>query len=68
MKYTLDSRREKSPAAALHREHRHDWLANDAKHSAAYLEAALEAGEPDDLKQALRDIAEAWAVNGGTKR
>jgi probable addiction module antidote protein len=37
----------------------HEWLRKDAKHSAAYLEAAIETGEPGDLMAALRDIADA---------
>ena len=42
-----------------HSEHRFEWLAKNPKHAAAYLEAALETGEPGDLMHALRDIAEA---------
>jgi probable addiction module antidote protein len=37
----------------------HEWLRADARHSAAYLEAAIETGEPGDLMAALRDIADA---------
>ena len=37
----------------------HEWLRKNAKHSAAYLEAAIETGEPGDLMAALRDIADA---------
>jgi probable addiction module antidote protein len=37
----------------------HEWLRKDAKHSAAYLEAAIETGQPGDLMAALRDIADA---------
>jgi probable addiction module antidote protein len=37
----------------------HEWLRKDAKHSAAYLEAAIETGDPGDLMAALRDIADA---------
>ena len=44
---------------ASHREHRREWLAKSPKHAAAYLDAALETGEPGDLMQALRDIADA---------
>ena len=42
-----------------------EWLRKDAKHAAAYLEAAMETGEPGDLMAALRDIADA---NGGVAR
>ncbi len=37
----------------------HEWLRKDAKHAAAFLEAAMETGDPGDLMAALRDIAEA---------
>jgi DNA-binding phage protein len=43
----------------------HEWLRKDAKHSAAYLEAAIETGEPGDLMAALHDIADA---RGGVMR
>lgn len=39
-----------------------EWLRIDAKHAAAYLEAAMATGAPGDLMAALRDIADA---NGG---
>ena len=42
-----------------HLQHRLEWLAKSQKHAAAYLDAALETGEPGDLMHALRDIAEA---------
>lgn len=45
--------------AVSHRVHRLEWLAKSKKHAAAYLEAALDTGEPGDLMHALRDIAEA---------
>jgi len=44
---------------ATPREDRLAWLAKSQKHAAAYLDAALETGEPGDLMHALRDIAEA---------
>ena len=47
------------PKTVSHSEHRLEWLAKSQKHAAAYLEAALETGEPGDLMHALRDIAEA---------
>jgi len=65
IKNAATSRRDKPPTTALHRENRREWLASNAKHAAAYLEAALETGEPGDLMQALRDIAEA---RGGLAR
>jgi probable addiction module antidote protein len=37
----------------------HAWLRADAAHAAAFLEAALETGDPGDLMAALRDIADA---------
>lgn len=45
--------------AVTHAEHRHQWLAADPAHAAAYLASALETGEPGDLMHALRDIADA---------
>lgn len=48
-----------------HREQRLTWLAAKPRNAAAYLEAALETGDPGDLMQALRDIAEA---RGGIAR
>jgi probable addiction module antidote protein len=50
---------------AAHREQRLAWLAARPQHAAAYLEAALETGDPGDLMHALRDIAEA---RGGIAR
>jgi probable addiction module antidote protein len=35
------------------------WIAARPRNAAAYLEAALETGDPGDLMHALRDIAEA---------
>ncbi|MFM9971485.1 MAG: addiction module antidote protein [Burkholderiales bacterium] len=46
-------------STASHSERRREWLAKNAKHAAAYLDAALATGEPGDLMQALRDIADA---------
>lgn len=37
----------------------HAWLRADAAYAAAFLEAALETGDPGDLMAALRDIADA---------
>jgi probable addiction module antidote protein len=37
----------------------HAWLRADSKHAAAFLEAALDTGDPGDLMAALRDIADA---------
>ena len=42
-----------------HREHRRKWLVKSPKNAAAYLDAALETGDPGDLMHALREIAEA---------
>jgi putative addiction module killer protein/probable addiction module antidote protein len=46
-------------ANMLYKPTQHEWLRKDAKHSAAYLEAAIETGDPGDLMAALRDIADA---------
>jgi probable addiction module antidote protein len=46
-------------ASAPYKPVQHEWLRKDAKHSAAYLEAAIETGDPGDLMAALRDIADA---------
>ena len=45
--------------AVAHREQRLAWLAAEPGHAAAYLEAAIETGDPGDLMHALRDIADA---------
>jgi probable addiction module antidote protein len=45
--------------SVAHREQHLGWLAAKPKDAAAYLEAALETGDPGDLMHALRDIAEA---------
>ena len=44
---------------AQHRPERLAWLAARPAHAAKYLEAALGTGDPDDLRHALRDVAEA---------
>ena len=46
-------------STVAHRDQRRDWAADKPRHAAAYLEAALETGDPGDLMQALRDIADA---------
>lgn len=46
-------------ATVAHREQRLVWLSAKPRHAAAYLEAALETGDPGDLMHALRDIADA---------
>ena len=48
-----------SPRSAPYKPVQHEWLRKDAKHAAAFLEAAMETGDPGDLMAALRDIAEA---------
>jgi len=45
--------------APLHADNRREWLAADPAHAATFLAAALETGDPGDLMQALRDIADA---------
>ena len=45
--------------SAAYKPTQHEWLRKDAKHAAAFLEAAMETGDPGDLMAALRDIAEA---------
>lgn len=47
-----------------HRAHLHAWL-KDPANAAAYVEAALEEGDPAALLQALRNVAEA---RGGVAR
>ncbi|MDL1860864.1 putative addiction module antidote protein [Betaproteobacteria bacterium PRO7] len=59
------SAKAKAPATVAHRPQRLAWLAEKPAHAAAYLEAALETGDPGDLMQALRDIADA---RGGIAR
>ncbi len=46
-----------TPASASHRPHLLEWL-KDAENAAAYVEAALEEGDPAGLLQALRNVAE----------
>jgi probable addiction module antidote protein len=46
-------------ASAPYKPTQHEWLREDAKHAATFLEAAIEAGNPGDIMAALRDIAEA---------
>ena len=53
-----------APSVA-HREQRLAWLAAAPRNAAAYVEGALETGDPGDLMHALRDIAEA---HGGIAR
>ena len=48
-----------APRSAPYKPVQHEWLRKDAKHAAAFLEAAMETGDPGDLMAALRDIAEA---------
>ena len=48
----------KAPTSVPDRPHLLEWL-KDPKNGAAYVEAVLDEGEPEGLKQALRNIAEA---------
>ena len=52
------------PASVPHRPHLLEWL-KDPANAAAYVEAAIEEGDPAGLLQALRNIAEA---RGGIAR
>lgn len=58
------SRRASAPASVPHRPHLLEWL-KDSENAAAYVEAAIEMGDPAGLLQALRNIAEA---RGGIAR
>lgn len=48
-----------SSRSAPYKPMQREWLRKDAKHAAAFLEAAMETGDPGDLMAALRDIADA---------
>ncbi len=52
------------PASVPHRPHLLEWL-KDSENAAAYVEAAIEEGDPAGLLQALRNVAEA---RGGIAR
>ncbi|MGH9818255.1 MAG: addiction module antidote protein [Candidatus Acidiferrales bacterium] len=52
------------PASVPHRPHLLNWL-KDPENAAAYVEAAIEEGDPAGLLQALRNVAEA---RGGIAR
>jgi probable addiction module antidote protein len=56
---TARTTRRAGAATVAHREQRLAWLSAKPGHAAAYLEAALETGDPGDLMHALRDIADA---------
>lgn len=58
------SRKAKAPASTPHRPHLLEWLKN-AENAAAYVEAAIEEGDPAGVLQALRNVAEA---HGGVAR
>lgn len=58
------NRRRSAPASAPHRPHLLAWL-KDAENAAAYVEAAIEEGDPAGILQALRNVAEA---RGGIAR
>lgn len=58
------NRRASAPASVPHRPHLLEWL-KDSENAAAYVEAAIEMGDPAGLLQALRNIAEA---RGGIAR
>jgi probable addiction module antidote protein len=58
------SRRASAPANVLRRPWLLDWL-KDAKNAAAYVQAAIEEGDPAGILQALRNVAEA---RGGIAR
>ena len=51
-------RKAKVPASVPHRPHLLEWL-RDAQNAAAYVEAAIELGDPAGILQALRNVAEA---------
>ena len=50
-------RKTSGPASVPHRSHLLEWL-KDSGNAAAYVEAALEEGDPAGLLQALRNVAE----------
>lgn len=58
------SRKAKAPASVPHRPQLLEWLKN-AENAAAYVEAAIEEGDPAGVLQALRNVAEA---QGGVAR
>lgn len=58
------SRRASAPTSVPHRPHLLDWL-KDSENAAAYVEAAIEEGDPAGLLKALRNVAEA---RGGITR
>lgn len=58
------SRRKSAPASVPDRPHLLAWL-KDAENAAAYVEAAIELGDPAGVLQALRNVAEA---RGGIAR
>ena len=58
------NRRASAPASVPHRPRLLEWL-KDSENAAAYVEAAIEMGDPAGLLQALRNIAEA---RGGIAR
>jgi len=57
-------RKANAPASVAHRPHLLEWL-KDPENAAAYVEAALEEGDPAGLLQALRNVAES---RGGVAR
>jgi len=61
---TSKGRKRKIGTSVPHRPHLLTWL-KDAANAAAYVEAALEEGDPAGLLQALRNVAEA---RGGVAR
>jgi len=58
------NRRVSAPASVPHRPHLLAWL-KDPANAAAYVEAAIDEGDPAGLLQALRNVAEA---RGGISR
>ena len=58
------NRRVSTPASVPHRPHLLAWL-KDPANAAAYVEAAIDEGDPAGLLQALRNVAEA---RGGISR
>ena len=58
------NRKASPPASAAHRPKLLEWL-EDPQNAAAYVEAALEDGDPAGLLQALRNVAES---RGGVAR
>ena len=57
-------RKASAPASVPHRPHLLEWL-KDPANAAAYVEAAIEEGDPAGLLQALRNVTEA---RGGIAR